>query len=81
MITNLANERFAVDIIEVLDNLERAIKADDAHLREGIVQIQQCSFHNYSATGILPVESLKKTFNPGEHEAIALVPSDAEEEL
>ena len=39
-ITNLANERFAVDIIEVLDNFERAIKADDAHLREGIVQIQ-----------------------------------------
>jgi len=41
MITNLANERFAVDIIEVLDNFERAIKADDAHLREGLVQIQQ----------------------------------------
>ncbi len=79
MITNLANERFAVDIIEVLDNLERAIKADDAHLREGIVQIQQLLLSQLQRHGILPVESLKKPFNPAEHEAIAHVPSDDEE--
>ena len=28
-----ANERFAVDILEIADNLERALKADDDHLR------------------------------------------------
>ena len=34
---SLANERFAIDILEVVDNLERALKADDTHLREGIL--------------------------------------------
>ena len=38
---SLANERFAIDILEVVDNFERALKADDTHLREGIFQIQQ----------------------------------------
>ena len=37
----LANERFAGDVLEVVDNLERAQKTDDSHLREGITQIQQ----------------------------------------
>jgi len=79
MITNLANERFAVDIIEVLDNFERAIKADDAHLREGLVQIQQLLISQLQRHGISPVDALKKPFNPAEHEAIAHVPSEDDE--
>ncbi|MHB8163721.1 MAG: nucleotide exchange factor GrpE [Methanoregula sp.] len=78
-ITNLANERFAVDIIEVLDNFERAIKADDAHLREGIVQIQQLLISQLQRHGISPVDALKQPFNPAEHDAIAHVPSEEEE--
>jgi len=78
-ITNLANERFAVDIIEVLDNFERAIKADDAHLREGIVQIQHLLSSQLQRHGITPVDALKKPFNPAEHEAIAHVPSEEKE--
>ena len=31
-----ANECFAVDILEIADNLERALKADDDHLRTGV---------------------------------------------
>lgn len=79
MITNLANERFAVDIIEVLDNFERAIKSDDAHLREGLVQIQQLLISQLQRHGISPVAALKKPFNPAEHEAIAHVPSEEKE--
>ena len=79
MTANLANERFAVDIIEVLDNFERAIKTDDAHLREGIVQIQQLLYSQLQRHGITPVEALSKPFNPSEHEAIAHVPSDEKE--
>jgi len=75
-ITNLANERFAVDIIEVLDNFERAIKTDDAHLREGIVQIQHLLSSQLQRHGITPVDALNKQFNPAEHEAIAHVPSE-----
>ena len=76
---NMANERFAIDIIEVLDNFERAIQADDAHLREGIVQIQHLLYSQLQRHGITPVDALKKTFNPAEHEAIAHVPSEEKE--
>ncbi len=79
MISNLANERFAVDIIEVLDNFERAIKSDDAHLREGIVQIQHLLNSQLERHGITSIDALKKTFNPAEHEAIAHVPSEEKE--
>jgi molecular chaperone GrpE len=78
-ITNLANERFAVDIIEVLDNFERAIKADDAHLREGIMQISHLLSSQLQRHGITPLDALNKPFNPAEHEAIAHVPSDEKE--
>jgi molecular chaperone GrpE len=72
----LANERFAIDLLEVVDNLERALKSDDAHLRDGIVQIQQLLATQLQRHGVRPIESLKKPFNPQEHEAIAHVPSD-----
>ena len=73
----LANERFACDILEVADNIERALKSDDAHLREGILQIRELLSAQLQRHGVCPVESLNKTFNPEEHEAIAHVPSGA----
>ena len=79
MTTNLANERFAIDIIEVLDNFERAIKTDDAHLREGIVQIQHLLYSQLQRHGITPLDARNKPFNPAEHEAIAHVPSEEKE--
>ncbi|MEI7857642.1 MAG: nucleotide exchange factor GrpE [Methanomicrobiales archaeon] len=79
MVSNLANERFAIDIIEVLDNFERAIKADDAHLREGIVQILHLLNSQLQRHGIMSLDALKKEFNPAEHEAIAHVPSEEKE--
>ncbi|MFA4849020.1 MAG: nucleotide exchange factor GrpE [Methanoregula sp.] len=79
MITNMANERFAIDIIEVLDNFERAVKSDDAHLREGIVQIRNLLSSQLQRHGITPLDALNKPFNPAEHEAIAHVPSEENE--
>ncbi|MCK9632071.1 MAG: nucleotide exchange factor GrpE [Methanoregula sp.] len=72
----MANERFAIDLLEVLDNMDRALKADDAHLHEGVVQIHQLLNDQMLRHGVRPIDSLKKTFNPAEHEAIAHVPSD-----
>jgi len=72
----LANERFATDLLEVLDNLDRALKADDAHLREGILNIHQLLVAQLQRHGVRPIDSLKKPFNPAEHEAVAHVPSD-----
>jgi len=71
----LANERFAVDILEVMDNFERALRTDDAHLRKGVEQIHQLFAAQLQRYGINPIESLKKQFNPAEHEAIAHIPS------
>jgi molecular chaperone GrpE len=71
----LANERFVVDLLEVLDNLDRALKADDTHLLEGISHIHQLLNAQLERHGVHPIDSLKKTFNPAEHEAIAHVPS------
>jgi molecular chaperone GrpE len=73
---SLANERFAIDILEVVDNFERAIKADDTHLREGIQQIQLLLNTQLLRNGITPLDAQKKQFNPSEHEAIAHVTSD-----
>jgi molecular chaperone GrpE len=73
---SLANERFAIDILEVVDNFERALKADDTHLREGIIQIQQLLNTQLLRNGITPLDAQKKQFNPSEHEAIAHVTSD-----
>jgi len=70
-----ANERFAIDILDVMDNLDRAIKSDDAHLREGVFRIQQLLHARLLRNGITPLEARKKQFNPAEHEAIAHIPS------
>jgi molecular chaperone GrpE len=74
-IVALANERFAIDLLEVVDNFDRALKSDDSHLREGLEQIRQLLDVQLQRHGIMPIDSLKKPFNPVEHEAIAHVPS------
>ena len=71
----LANERFAIDLLEVVDNFDRALKSEDSHLREGLEQIRQLLGTQLQRHGITPIDSLNKPFNPVEHEAIAYVPS------
>jgi molecular chaperone GrpE len=71
----LANERFVLDLLEVVDNFDRALKSDDSHLREGLEQIRQLLDAQLQRHGITSIESLKKPFNPQEHEAIAHIPS------
>jgi molecular chaperone GrpE len=71
----LANERFAIDLLAVVDNFDRALKSDDSHLREGLEQIRQLLSTLFRRHGIVPIDSLNKPFNPAEHEAIAHIPS------
>jgi len=73
---SLANERFAIDILEVVDNFERALKTDDTHLREGILQIRQLLNAQLLRNGITPLDAQQKQFNPAEHEAIAHINSE-----
>jgi len=72
----LANERFAIDVLEIADNLERALRADDDHLRTGVDQIRQLLTGVLERHGITPIEALKTSFDPGVHEAVAHIPSD-----
>ena len=74
-----ATERFAVDILEVVDNFDRALKADEAHLREGVEQIYQLLAAQLQRHGITPMASMKTPFNPAEHDAVAHIPSDEAE--
>jgi molecular chaperone GrpE len=74
-----ANERFSVEILEIADNIGRALDADDAHLRQGLESIGQILGRVLAKHGISPIESLGKKFNPAEHEAVAYVPADADE--
>ena len=74
-IVALANERFAIDLLEVVDNFDRALKSDDSHLREGLEQIRQLLGVQLQRHGIMPIDSRSKPFNPMEHEAIAHITS------
>ncbi len=60
----------------MVDNFERALKTDDTHLREGILQIRQLLDAQLLRNGIIPLDAQKKQFNPEEHEAIAHVTSE-----
>jgi len=75
-----AVENFAVEILDVSDNIDRALKSDDdSKLREGLEQIQKLLEKVLKSQSITPVESVNKKFDPNMHEAIAYVPSDSEE--
>ncbi len=78
-VVQLANERFAVDILEIADNLERALKSEDNHLRTGLEQIHKLLCAILERNGIMPIDALKKSFDPKEHEAVAHIPSNENE--
>ena len=76
---HLANERFAVDILEIADNLDRALKADEEHLRIGVEQIRHLLAGVLARHDITLIDAQKTLFDPGVHEAVAHVPSDERE--
>ena len=79
MIIKFANERFALEILDILDNLERAIKVDDSELKGGLNHIHKLFISVLERNGISPMSCMNSRFNPNEHEAIAYVPSECEE--
>jgi len=77
--TTFAIEEFAVELLEVMDNFERAEKTDSAGLQEGMEQIKKLFATILERHGITPIECRNLPFDPERQEAIAYVPSDAEE--
>ncbi|MDD1729099.1 MAG: nucleotide exchange factor GrpE [Methanospirillum sp.] len=76
--TNSAIERFAKDMLEVADSLDRALIAEGGD-HEGMTQIKKLFENVLERQGIQPYESSGEPFDPARHDAIAYVPSDKDE--
>ena len=72
--TNSAIERFARDMLEVADSLDRALVAEKEN-HEGMNQIKKLLENVLERQGISSYESKGTVFDPTQHEAIAYVPS------
>ena len=75
MQVNYAVMSFARDLLEVSDNFERALSAQEGQIPEGILQIKRQFENALEKQGILSFVSLGERFDPALHEAIAYVPS------
>jgi molecular chaperone GrpE len=76
--TTSAIERFAKDMLEVADSLDRALTAEGGS-HEGMNQIKKLLENVLERQGISPYDSIGGAFDPAQHEAIAYVPSDKDE--
>jgi molecular chaperone GrpE len=74
-----AIEEFAIELLEVIDNFERAARADETGASEGFAQIHKLFETVLERHGIRPIPSVGKRFNPAEHEAVVCIASDQEE--
>jgi len=78
-----ANESLILSILDVADNLERALDSiqqdhDVDHIRKGIEMILR-QFHDVlRKEEVSPIESVGETFDPYLHETIARVKCDSE---
>ncbi|MDD1653260.1 MAG: nucleotide exchange factor GrpE [Methanomicrobiales archaeon] len=72
-------ERFTCDLLEGMDNLDRALQSDGTMLREGLEEIRKVFTASFARHGIRPVECRGLPFNPREHEAVASLPSEEPE--
>jgi molecular chaperone GrpE len=74
-----AIEKFAVELIEVIDNFDRAITSENPKTREGLEQISKLFRTLLEQHGISPIVSVGEKFNPAVHEAVVCIPSEKEE--
>ena len=76
-----SNEKFACDMLEILDNFERALnnKADNSELRTGLEQIHKLYLSILAKNGIVPMNANGSKFDPNQHEAVAHIQSELPE--
>jgi molecular chaperone GrpE len=74
-----------VEFLEVLDNLDRALQAtetdtkaavDPAAIVKGVEMVRDLFVSKLGTLGVSRIEALGTRFNPAEHEAITVVPSE-----
>ncbi|HHY36350.1 MAG TPA: nucleotide exchange factor GrpE [Firmicutes bacterium] len=80
---NRANERLFLELLPVLDNLERALQiegeASAAAIREGVELIYRQFLAVLMKEGVTPIEARGKPFDPELHEAVLQVEDPAVE--
>ena len=78
-ILETAAERLVVELLPVLDNLDRALEAE-GDIREGVRATRDQLADVLGNEGLLPVASDGQLFDPNVHEAVLGQPSDEHEE-
>jgi molecular chaperone GrpE len=76
------NEQLLKELLPVVDNMERAIKASrDNGGSSALIEGVDLTLKQLSATlakfGVQPVETVGQVFDPSAHQAVAHVPSDS----
>jgi len=74
-----ASERLVVELLPVLDNLDRALEAE-GDIREGVRATRDQLADVLVNEGLLPIASDGQPFDPNVHEAVMGQPSDEHEE-
>ena len=74
-----ASERLVVELLPVLDNLDRALEAE-GDIREGVRATRDQLAVVLGNEGLLPIASDGQPFDPNVHEAVMGLPSDEHEE-
>jgi molecular chaperone GrpE len=78
-ILETASERLVVELLPVLDNLDRALEAE-GDIREGVRATRDQLADALGREGLLPVASDGQPFDPNVHEAVMGQPSEEHEE-
>jgi molecular chaperone GrpE len=77
-----ARREFLADLLDVLDNLDRAIEAarrapsPDA-LLQGVDMVRRQFLSKLEAVGVRPIDSTASRFDPALHEAVSSVPASS----
>ena len=74
-----ASEKLVVELLPVLDNLDRALEAE-GNIREGVRATREQLADALGREGLLPVASDGQPFDPNVHEAVMGQPSEEHEE-
>ena len=79
-----ANEQIIVDLLNVIDNFDRALgtanKDDNKEFVEGVQMIYKQLLTVLQNEGVEEIEALGETFDPNVHNAVMTAPSDEYEE-
>jgi len=75
-----AIQKFAKDLLEHVDNLDRALSQDPSNLHEGVKMISNGLMNTLQRHGVERVHPEGEKFDPNEHEATFMVPQPDKED-